>query len=91
MQFRVVRKCFTRSRRNEKKNNRFELVTTKVLTGQSTSARRDSNWGRSSSNFTQKFPGILWPQEKVSKRSLEVDFICLINTTEVTRSSQVRE
>ena len=67
MQFRVVRKCFTRSRRNEKKNNRFELVTTKVLTGQSTSARRDSNWGRSSSNFTQKFPGILWPQEKVSR------------------------
>ena len=55
------------------------------------SARLDSNWGRSSSNFNQKFPEILWPYEKVSKRSLEVDFIRLINTTEVTRSSQVRE
>ena len=55
------------------------------------SARRDSNWGRSSSNFNQKFPRILWPQEEVSKRNLEVDFIRFINTTEVTSSSQVRE
>ena len=37
------------------------------------------------------FLGILWPQKKVSNRNLEVDFIRLINTTEVTRSSQVRE
>ena len=37
------------------------------------------------------FPGILWPQEKVSKRSLEVDLYVLINKVKSANNTSVYE
>ena len=37
------------------------------------------------------FPGILWPQEKVSKRSLEVDLYVLINKVKSADHTSVYE
>ena len=41
--------------------------------------------------ITNEFPGILWPQKKVSKRSLEVDSYVLINKVKSADNSSVYE
>ena len=41
--------------------------------------------------FYNYFPGILWPQEKVSKRSLEVDLYVLINKVKSANNTSVYE
>ena len=37
------------------------------------------------------FPGILWPQERVFKRSLEVDLYALINKVKSANNTSVYE